>query len=1796
MVQTLNFINLSSQQAPNDVDWAGLVNSGVQGVLIRLGHGIIRDPCASGHIAKAKQYGLYWHGYHTYEGVVNEPQFTIKNANELGLSTSQYYFVDLTKSSDPFNDYYALHANWLSQGYSTGLFISSNDYLSKFTDSDVTASGTLRWLISDTEPANYDIWQYSSEGTIGTSSVKVGFNFAKTDKLKYNLNTTLTGADISKDPYNPQAPVGGAYIGWGYDTTGLGGGKTIGYSTNGKNFYALIGPDGLVVRKSDGNRIYGTIADQIDSAISANVIPAKSAADSAVAYANDAVEKSKVNSQAIDDINSAVSDAASDAAVARSDGLRAWNAAQSNANLIDLNYASASASISSARTEALAAADEAKSSASAAQAGVVAARSDVAVVQADVTATRSDVAVAKSDIADTKATLEQTASGLNSKISGVATSLADTTSALSDAKTALTSDVAAAKNLADTAQTTADNAVKSASSVADDLTAVASQAKTNANGITKVTSDVGLLQTTVANNTGDISTIQETAKQIQQSVSDNAGNITVAKQTADSAVAVASDAKSNATVAIQTASQASITATNASGQAASAVITANGAMTTASDAKSNATVAVQTASGASLTATNANSDATVAKQTASEAKIQASNAESDFAQLSIRAGQIEASVANNSGAIASVQQTANGLTTTVADIKANGGGRNLLCNSIGKFQPNASRIDNYIFYDASTVYMTQGQQYTVHANASSGLVWTGIHDTTKESNNVVLWLTDKTKVSQIISDANTGNGTTFTWNNPSGTYCLRVNTYKSDNSGYAEKVMLEEGIVAHTWSPAPEDLQNQFTQIKQSIDGVTTTVSNIQGDVSQLKVSASSASVALSDAAGNISSLQATATSYSAALSDTNSNVASVTATASDLETKYADAAGDISQIKTDAKGMTQTISDAQGDIAKLKTRADGFDTQFTNINGSINKIQTDASGTTQTLANTKSDVAVLQSRADGLDAKYADAAGDINTLKTNASGFSQTLTNAQGDISTLKSTVSGVQTTLTDAQGNISTLQSDVSGLKKTTSDNAGNISSLQATAKTLTSQMSSAQGDISTLKQTASDFSSKVSGMETSLADANGKINDITSNGGGRNLVANTGTDIVIDDTANTGTNGCCFMIFNLTQQLKVGDKITVSAEGMLSGRGDLSTYDALLYDSTINSARSNPMRLTAGKRSSVTLEVVNLNGTGNTVLLIYAGNIADTEGKKNVLHHLMVEKGIVAHDWSPAPEDTDAKITANTTAIEQNKQAIALKADQTTVDKTNGTVQQLQSQLQVQAGQIASKVSSSDLDARNYATQTYTQTQIKQTSDSWNANLASVKDGLTQSYTNLHSTVDGIQAQVYNQDGSSRITQLSNLIATKVSSDDFNNLSQSVNLQTLDSADINNMKTNGHYFVHNLANNPIGGWVYVDVVGNGNDRIRQDVYQDIGNQHCYRRWNDTWWTDWSKSATESEITQLSDDINLRVKSADLISQINLQAGTALIQSNKLVLDAKTTVFTGEAFIPSAAISSISADKIMLGSTSLWNTDGTLNLVNKNDGTTSKITVSQGNVNFDGVNKNASIIKFASDNNTNAFTVNPTGATVTPTLFFERFDQTVGHWLGFTRNEVEHEGVTFHTWDDEAERFFISCHARFDKNLRTLGTLSQGSWDGTNGKPEAGVLTIKSGNTIWSGSDFLAVGSNVTGTYTGVWAKAFVQQSTLSSKTNIETVDPKDALDLINQTDIRSYQYKSDVAQGKTKRYTSLIIDDVNDVSQYNAPDEFTSEGRTGRDDGSAVGYLFLAIKELTRRIKTLEEKING
>ena len=101
--------------------------------------------------------------------------------------------------------------------------------------------------------------------------------------------------------------------------------------------------------------------------------------------------------------------------------------------------------------------------------------------------------------------------------------------------------------------------------------------------------------------------------------------------------------------------------------------------------------------------------------------------------------------------------------------------------------------------------------------------------------------------------------------------------------------------------------------------------------------------------------------------------------------------------------------------------------------------------------------------------------------------------------------------------------------------------------------------------------------------------------------------------------------------------------------------------------------------------------------------------------------------------------------------------------------------------------------------------------------------------------------------------------------------------------------------------------------------------------------------------------------------------------------------------------------------------------------------------------------------------------------------------------------------------------------------------------------------------------------------------------QTSLLSTKTRIEPLDTREALDKIMAANVETYQFKSDVVEGKTKRHASVIIDDVHDISQYYTPEEFISENRKGRDDGDIVGYLMGAVQELKKQLDKVKEKIN-
>src|SRR5699024_4112867 len=127
--------------------------------------------------------------------------------------------------------------------------------------------------------------------------------------------------------------------------------------------------------------------------------------------------------------------------------------------------------------------------------------------------------------------------------------------------------------------------------------------------------------------------------------------------------------------------------------------------------------------------------------------------------------------------------------------------------------------------------------------------------------------------------------------------------------------------------------------------------------------------------------------------------------------------------------------------------------------------------------------------------------------------------------------------------------------------------------------------------------------------------------------------------------------------------------------------------------------------------------------------------------------------------------------------------------------------------------------------------------------------------------------------------------------------------------------------------------------------------------------RSGSSTTWTKWRRTAdvdwVGAQVSVLEDNINLRVSKGELISQINIEAGRTLIQSNKLYLDAQSVVFSGQAFIPGAVIENASIDgakiaNATIGSAKIANLD-----VDKISGNTTNFISS----NWNNVNTQTSI-----------------------------------------------------------------------------------------------------------------------------------------------------------------------------------------------------------------------------------------
>ena len=398
----------------------------------------------------------------------------------------------------------------------------------------------------------------------------------------------------------------------------------------------------------------------------------------------------------------------------------------------------------------------------------------------------------------------------------------------------------------------------------------------------------------------------------------------------------------------------------------------------------------------------------------------------------------------------------------------------------------------------------------------------------------------------------------------------------------------------------------------------------------------------------------------------------------------------------------------------------------------------------------------------------------------------------------------------------------------------------------------------------------------------------------------------------------------------------------------------------------------------------------------------------------------------------------------------------------------------------------------------------------------------------------------------------------------------------------------------------------------------------------------------------ATESQFTQLKDNIDLRVKKGDLISDINTQAGNILISaSHQLILSSNTIYFDTDnpVIIPSANIDTALINKTLKAADISANTFTTNNgtfTVDQNGAITAKnMTLIGGTLTSPTIN--ASTINGATLNmQTDGLINSPyTGIQQSADQFYHPWKLNTGQltigqgyitsvssgtrsingvpkqfnnlqgtlsasYLKFTndygaRTYIDADMFTYSNQTNDTAMVTIDADG-IGINMGTVNapalTISNGYIDASSSSSYGifGAITLGySAHVINSDSSlFFESGHGSGNPGINIWAKGFQSMSSrLSTKRQVRLLDNEHSNSLLLGADIATFQYNQDTNADNSNE--GVIIDDVNTVKQYNLPDELiTRDGKAPTDLMSFIARIISQNKYQARLIEDLQIRL--
>lgn len=642
--------------------------------------------------------------------------------------------------------------------------------------------------------------------------------------------------------------------------------------------------------------------------------------------------------------------------------------------------------------------------------------------------------------------------------------------------------------------------------------------------------------------------------------------------------------------------------------------------------------------------------------------------------------------------------------------------------------------------------------------------------------------------------------------------------------------------------------------------------------------------------------------------------------------------------IEANKKTADESLQKLNDSVANLQGQYDN------NIVPNLNQVTADVADALQKYTTAQQNIADLTKQAQeqgkdiadvsntvkGLNINYANLAGDVNSTKVDVKGLQTTIGTANGDIAQLKLDAQNLQTMLAGKVDNTTytnfvNLTNQALNARLTASDLNGYAKTVdvQATANGLRVDLNSVtqdiQNDLSQLSAriatTSQQFSSYYTKSETdSKANTakNDAINAIKSDSnwtGLKNVLTNSGflqtADGFLQKVQQTtipmfsgggvnlqiGTGDCSF-------DIGVNGNVTIAIENYDDHTKMIHTQNGGFYTSYSDKSFV-PI---PGETYTISADV---RGDG-----VLSGSVFKYEGGDN---------GDLGTTYVT---DTWQRVS-NTVHVNKVRGQWVIYP----VKSTDFYVKHLK----IERSSVATPWTPNPADLATQSAFSELSQSLEGLRSTVGSNYGSLQSQINQTAKNIRQEVSdktsGLQTQITQQANSFNVS--------------LNALRNETAWQKVTTAiDANNYTTTGNYWIQAVSNSntPDGSaWAYLEVVAEpAVERIKQTWQRDNNANEAYTRLKTgNTWSDWQKAVTAGNI----------------MAQINMSAGTTLIQNNKIYMDADSTIFSGKAFIPSAAISNLSADKITTGTLNA----GLINVINLNASSITTGTINGANLKID-------------------------------------------------------------------------------------------------------------------------------------------------------------------------------------------------------------------------------------------------